>query len=1043
MPTRRLAVLFLALLAAPAFAQQAPPSPPQRPRQPDFTPPDKGAQDEGAASRRAETPPAVAPIDAPAPQPPADPVDVLFLRLSKWPAKPARDAAIALSGLGADVEARLIANLSHNDWRVQAGCARALADMGSKRAVKPLAVAIKDPTNGAALAELLSSIVRIDPVEGPREVLPFLSHQAGRVRMAAMQAIPNPLDQRYAADAAEMFKSRNPGVRATAITLLTRIPEAITREELFLALLDPEVAVSNPAARHLAAFGDETVLRRLKDLAREGTLRQAAYALVALTLAEDSRGIVLVFDGDPVRDRAYAMLHGDDPFYRASAAIFLSNVAFRSDDTALRELADRYLVSILLDAVAGGTFYNDYVAIEELAYRKLELLSGESYGQSSLKWRGWWQGAADGFKARHQLRAVSSEDLLGCVMSVRVEDGSGRIRAATFVGDAVRAGPAVAARSYVLGSRDRDVVKAALESSRFFVLRSPPEAGRGGGVLTEVTVQCGEDRLTVRYGSDPPPAFAQLAETLFDVARSLSWQRFAPKNPAARAQYIREQTEFFSSADGEARRVRLLDLALSGYQDFTREGRAAAVEILALSSPEFCARNAARLLEMLRAEPALNEESAALVALLSTVDTVPVREQVLAFLGRAPAARANDVVKDFLSRQPRNNVIAALRSEAPVTRVAAAEALARFKGDRDVASILIEAIGDFDPRVREAAVRTLATFDDDRIPAMLESAISGQDKALRVRAIEALGPVQKGEAVPRLMEVFRGGDVHERHAVLRALGQIQEKRATVALASIVRECPDVQIAGEALNVLAKSTDPGAPAEVAEIFRKARVPDLRLQAVDALATLRGQDAVPDLLPSLEAEDADLRRVVLLTLARLGAREALAPLARALDKPEGDPAAEAAFSRLTYFVSDHKAPAHRALDYQRFVDESGRLQRSEWFARALRELKLDPALTEGFEIDAPVDARQFDVLVRVVAEGNWAMRAEAEARLLAECALKLAPLARAATPEDVQQRSGVYRRWLEGNADALGSARRKSASRPAPAPESRPQGRPESR
>src|SRR5439155_11417270 len=122
---------------------------------------------------------------------------------------------------------------------------------------------------------------------------------------------------------------------------------------------------------------------------------------------------------------------------------------------------------------------------------------------------------------------------------------------------------------------------------------------------------------------------------------------------------------------------------------------------------------------------ALDDQAAGLIGVLSTVDAVPVRDQVLAFLGRAPGTRTNDVIREYLSRQSRTNVIAALRSESAVTRIAAAETLVRWKGDKDVVSILSESIADFDPRVREAAIRTLATFEDGRIPAMLEAAIAG------------------------------------------------------------------------------------------------------------------------------------------------------------------------------------------------------------------------------------------------------------------------------------------------------------------------------
>ena len=271
MRTRRLLVSFLAALVASVALAQVPTSPPKRPSKPVFSPPGGGEQDPRGDSRpaRAEPPPP-APVEAPAPAPPVDPVDSLFARLPKWPDKSAREAAIALSGLGHEVEARLIRNLTHNDWRIQAGSAFALSEMGSKTAVKALSVAIKDPTNGAALSELMRAIVRIDPLEGPKEVIPFLTNQIGRVREAALRAMPSTLDARYVDEAAQMFQSRSANVRATGISLMTRIPEATDREEFFLALSDPEVSVANPAARHLGSFGTEAALRRLASLVREG-----------------------------------------------------------------------------------------------------------------------------------------------------------------------------------------------------------------------------------------------------------------------------------------------------------------------------------------------------------------------------------------------------------------------------------------------------------------------------------------------------------------------------------------------------------------------------------------------------------------------------------------------------------------------------------------------------------------------------------------------------------------------------------------------------
>lgn len=1019
--THRHVVPFFAvvlLVAAGLVAQETPPrNPKPRPR-PVFSPPEETPPPAVAPAPKRGPESAPAPADATTPQDPIDPVDALFARLDRFPQKTGRDAADALSGLGDKVADRLVEALGSNDWRVQAGAAHALAEMKWAKAAPALVRAVREPTNRAGLPWLMEALVRIDPLMGPAEVLPFVTSSAGGVREAAMKAMPETLDARYTAEVLAMCASVKAPIRVTGFTLLGRIPGVEDLDAWFEAFLDPEVGVADAASRHLALHASPKGTERLLGAAREGVMRSAAYAMLTLAGIEESgRGWKIPEDDAALRGRAMKFLQGDDPFHRASAAVLLATVAYRARDAALRDIADRYLVPILLDAVAGGVFFNDYVAVEGPVFRRLELLTGEAFGPNAPKWKAWWPRVRDTFKARRRIVGLSAEELATSSLMVRLSDDLGRTRAAFLTGDLAEAErPRPGAPLWIGMEACTDL---AAEIAASGLLDAPPARGDAPpGEGWEVLIRRGGD-TALRRGVGPPQGRVKdLVERVLRLQRDLSWQRFAPTDPTARRAWLDAEMKVRAGLDPAAREARLLDSAVGGFAGFAKEARTAAAEVMASAPTEWRLAQASRLAAFLRAEAGMTEEARLLVEALAVSNDVKVRDAVFDTLTKYPGFRAEEALKRYLAPAPTTAAVAALRSGSAGLRSVAAEELGRRRGDPAAADALIDGLRDYEPRVRETCIRALAQLNDPRTPALLETVLASGDRGLRARAIEALGGTGGDASVPKLVEIYREGSVPDRFAVLRGLQAARGRRAAIALGTLARESTDAALAAEAVATLGRMRTRAAADETATLFAKSKDKSVKLQAAVVLGDLLGPAAAGALVPALSGDDKELARAVALTLGRAGAKEALAPLLEFLRNPAGDPAAETAFRRLTYFGSVAKAPASRFAEYERWVADHGDRDRAEWLRIALRAAQLDTASCETFLATGRIDRKGVATLIRAIGAPNPGLRDGADVLLRRITGLPLDAFAPEPSAEDVAAHRDAFERWANGRADLLG-------------------------
>lgn len=972
---------------------------------PVFSPPDSRPTE----SRKTQEEPAGAPESRPR----AGSVDRLFEKLRQWPERPARQAALLLSGLGDATHDRLIRGLADQDWRVRAGCAYALGEMGDPQAVEPLVAAIRDPSNRAGLTELMRALVRIDPRRGTREVLPFLSHASSRLRRKAMQVLPPTIDPAFSPDLVALARHRSGSVRRRALELLARVPGSGASETFFKGLGDPEPRVAAFAARYLGEQGTPEVRSRLRSLAREGPLRKATHAVLALVHDEDLTGDPLISDQGPLRDRIQELVTHRDPFYQGAAAVALANLSYRSSDPALRELADRYLVPVLLGAVAGGVFYTDYITLEPYCFEKLELITGLSFGRDTERWKAWWVRNGEGFTARRELHTLAEEDLDSCVVRLHRRELDGRETVLVCTGDRSRLGeqgrhaPLVLDRERLLALREE------MLSCGLFASRGERRDPERDAAFVRIDVQVGASVFSRFHHGLGPPGLQPLIRHLEGLARDLAWQRFlvSAGDREDPERLKRTWRTFTGDAGSEARRLRLLDLALGAYPRLGRKGRRLAVQVFRKEGdPAWVRDHADALAGLLEAESRLTREAAAIVELLAPQSDPRLRDRVLEAVAAAAPVRAEEILNGYMAQQPFNVLVRLMNDHRAPVRAAAAASLPRFEEQREVVDILIAGLDDYEESVREACISSLASMEDARVLGMLRTVLEGEDQGLRVRAIDALARVGGEEAVPELLDVYHKGGEAEKWAVVRALRKAGGRRAVDALAAMVRESGPIELRKEALAALRSLGGSDVGALLADLLERCREPTLRPLVVTALAEVMGRRAVPELLPALEDEDPAVARSAALALGGLGARQALPHLMELVRELEGDLAAERALERLTFHQASGDTPPERARDFDAWLERCGELSREEWLLVAAGEagVRLDDRLQW---LDPPsLTGLQAAAFIRLLRSGSRPLVAHADRVLLRVSGLALKPLPPDPVAEQVETRAEVYEGWV---------------------------------
>jgi HEAT repeat protein len=195
-------------------------------------------------------------------------------------------------------------------------------------------------------------------------------------------------------------------------------------------------------------------------------------------------------------------------------------------------------------------------------------------------------------------------------------------------------------------------------------------------------------------------------------------------------------------------------------------------------------------------------------------------------------------------------------------------------------TLLLQALGDRDWRVRKTAVEALVTIDGPEVINGLVHCLSSEDNAgARNSSIEALVQVGAG-AVEPLLPLLTTADADVRKFVIDILGEIRDSRSVPELMQRLHD-HDENVRVAAAEALGKIRDRRAVDALIACLSTYEQGWLDYAAAEALGEIGDQRALGPLLGALGRSS--LREPVLESLGKIGNLQTLPPLLQGLSDP----------------------------------------------------------------------------------------------------------------------------------------------------------------
>lgn len=229
-------------------------------------------------------------------------------------------------------------------------------------------------------------------------------------------------------------------------------------------------------------------------------------------------------------------------------------------------------------------------------------------------------------------------------------------------------------------------------------------------------------------------------------------------------------------------------------------------------------------------------------------------EKAVAVLARHLENRNADVRADVASalanagaRGSIPEIAQLLKDKSGDVRSAAAWALSDL-GAHPAAREIAALFDDPDSSVRQAAVETVGNMGATGLGGEVARLLDDPDDRVREAALEALRDLRARDAAPRLLKLLKDQDPRVRWSACDALGDMRDASALSEMGALLED-PDRRVRASAVEALGSL---GARDRAGAIrgFLNVRTSYLRAAACTALGVLGAEEAIPDLVASIE-------------------------------------------------------------------------------------------------------------------------------------------------------------------------------------------------
>ncbi len=228
----------------------------------------------------------------------------------------------------------------------------------------------------------------------------------------------------------------------------------------------------------------------------------------------------------------------------------------------------------------------------------------------------------------------------------------------------------------------------------------------------------------------------------------------------------------------------------------------------------------------------------------------------------------------------------ALRKDNPATRTAAAEAIAYLGIPAALEPLLQLALFEKGEGVRRAAATAMGVLDSEKALALLVEALEDADPQVREAAAKALEYMGNPATLEPLFQVAlfdKGGGV--RRAAATAMGALDSEKALALLVEAMEDT-DPQVRKAAAKALEYMGNPAALEPLFQVALFGEDESVRRAAATAMGALDSEKALALLVEVLEDTDPQVREATVKALEYMGNPAALEPLSQVALFDESD-------------------------------------------------------------------------------------------------------------------------------------------------------------